>query len=85
MNRNEGWETLDYERALRIMLVLLVVVWVFLFVMLRPRLLRHSEVLTIIDTRVGEIDINHVPGHSTTIWYQDMERGINVRLLLLPW
>jgi len=56
-----------------------------LLLLLNPHVIRHDEALTIIDTRAGEIDINHLPGYRAAIWYQDIERGINVRLLVSPW
>ncbi len=56
-----------------------------LLLLLNPHVIRHDEALTIIDTRAGEIDINHPPGHRPTVWYQDIERDVNVRLLVSPW
>jgi hypothetical protein len=38
-----------------------------------------------IDPCIGETDLQHPAGHKTTFWYQDAERGINVRLLVRPW
>ena len=49
------------------------------------RLIRHSEALATIDTRIGQIEINHPPGHRITVCYQDIEHEINVRLLVLSW
>ena len=57
----------------------------YVLLLLNPHVIRHDEALTIIDTRAGEIDINHLPGYRATIWYQDIERGVNVRLLVSPW
>ena len=70
------------KAAVRVAAVILAIYLCF-FLVIQPRLIRHDEVLTIINSRIGEIDINHMPGHKTTIWYQD--RGINVRLLVWPW
>jgi hypothetical protein len=62
------------------------IIWgLCLYLVLQPRVERHNEALTIINTRIGELDVNHPPGHRVTIWYQNIKRGINVRMLVLPW
>jgi hypothetical protein len=50
----------------------------------QPRLALHDEDLTIIRTSIGELDVNHPPGHRGTIWWQEPGQGVNVRLLVLP-
>lgn len=87
-NHNRTWWNeipmiASFRRTLTVMLALLFAVYLYLFLLLRPRIFRHAPEVTIIDTRAGEIDINHPPGFRTTIWYQDIERGINVRLLVI--
>ena len=67
------------------MLVIIALLCLVLSAFLDPHVIRNDETLTIIETRLGELDINHPDGHRVTIWYQDVNRGINVRLLVLPW
>ena len=55
------------------------------FLLLKPQLVRHDESLTIVRTRIGELDVNHPPDHRITVWWQEPDHGINARLLVLPW
>jgi len=52
--------------------------------LLQPHLALHDEDLTIIRTRIGELDVNYPPGHRATIWWQEPGQGVDVRLLVLP-
>jgi hypothetical protein len=50
--------TRGFKSALRTLLVLLITVYPYLFLLLRPPVVRYSDAVTIIDTRVGGIDIS---------------------------
>jgi len=74
----------ECKNTLRVAAVVFLL-YLCLFLVYQPRVVRYSEDVTIRYTRMGEIHVNHPPGYRITIWYQDIERGINVRLLVLPW
>jgi hypothetical protein len=71
------------RRAILWQILLLLVIALCLFVLLRPQVIWNSEIVTIIDTRLGELDIHVWPDGPITIWYQNIDRGINMRLLVL--
>jgi hypothetical protein len=51
---------LSFKGVVRIMLTLLSVVYPYLFLLLQPRVIRYSDDLTIVDSRIGEIDITRI-------------------------
>jgi hypothetical protein len=72
------------NRSTLLLVAITLVVFAGTLVLIRPSLASHDEFLTIIRTRVGELDVNHLPGHRATIWWQEPDHGINARLLVLP-
>lgn len=72
------------NRAILLLVAITLIVFAGTLVLIQPPLALQDKSLTIIRTRIGELDVNHPRGYRTTIWWQEPGYGINARLLVLP-